>query len=153
MDPLGRHAKCLRGFIGCDLTVGEARVVPSSIREFTILGKMHSQSWLESLCSNQGGSIAVSLLLLAGTVSGLRALFRFCNGVYIYFIRPGKNLKRLGQWAVITGATDGIGKAYAFALAKKGTCKHLEFIEMRIGPLVSHIAIACIAYGSMTEPN
>ena len=82
---------------------------------------VHSHSWLDSVTSTQGGSIAVSLLLLAGTISGLRALFRFCNGIYIYFIRPGKNLKRLGQWAVITGATDGIGKAYAFALAKKGS--------------------------------
>lgn len=35
-------------------------------------------------------------------------------------MRPGKNLKKLGKWAVITGATDGIGKAYAKALAKKG---------------------------------
>jgi 17beta-estradiol 17-dehydrogenase / very-long-chain 3-oxoacyl-CoA reductase len=25
-----------------------------------------------------------------------------------------------GEWALVTGATDGIGKAYAFALAKKG---------------------------------
>ncbi|XP_058058613.1 very-long-chain 3-oxoacyl-CoA reductase [Anopheles bellator] len=30
------------------------------------------------------------------------------------------NLKKLGEWALITGATDGIGKAYAQALAKKG---------------------------------
>ena len=29
-------------------------------------------------------------------------------------------MKKLGKWAVITGATDGIGKAYAHALAKKG---------------------------------
>ena len=36
------------------------------------------------------------------------------------FLRPGKNLKKLGQWCVITGATDGIGKAYAMNLAKKG---------------------------------
>lgn len=36
------------------------------------------------------------------------------------FLRPGKNLRKYGKWAVITGATDGIGKAYAFALAKKG---------------------------------
>ncbi len=35
-------------------------------------------------------------------------------------MRPAKNLKRLGKWAVVTGATDGIGKAYALALAKKG---------------------------------
>eukprot|EP00978_Attheya_sp_CCMP212_P008624 scaffold20255_cov64-Attheya_sp.AAC.7 len=36
------------------------------------------------------------------------------------FLRPGKNLKKLGKWAVVTGATDGIGKSYALALAKKG---------------------------------
>jgi 17beta-estradiol 17-dehydrogenase / very-long-chain 3-oxoacyl-CoA reductase len=29
-------------------------------------------------------------------------------------------LKKFGKWAVITGATDGIGKAYSMALAKKG---------------------------------
>lgn len=36
------------------------------------------------------------------------------------FLRPGKNLKKLGKWAVVTGATDGIGKAYALALVQKG---------------------------------
>jgi 17beta-estradiol 17-dehydrogenase / very-long-chain 3-oxoacyl-CoA reductase len=36
------------------------------------------------------------------------------------FLRPSKNLKKLGKWAVITGATDGIGKAYAMNLARKG---------------------------------
>lgn len=39
---------------------------------------------------------------------------------YKTFLRPAKNLKKLGKWAVVTGATDGIGKAYALALAKKG---------------------------------
>jgi 17beta-estradiol 17-dehydrogenase / very-long-chain 3-oxoacyl-CoA reductase len=29
-------------------------------------------------------------------------------------------LKQFGKWAVVTGATDGIGKAYSIALAKKG---------------------------------
>ncbi|XP_058839442.1 very-long-chain 3-oxoacyl-CoA reductase-like [Topomyia yanbarensis] len=32
----------------------------------------------------------------------------------------GIKLKEMGQWALVTGATDGIGKAYAKALAKKG---------------------------------
>ena len=41
-------------------------------------------------------------------------------GVYNFFIRPGKNLKKFGSWAVVTGATDGIGKAFAFELASKG---------------------------------
>jgi len=39
---------------------------------------------------------------------------------YKWFLRPSKNLAKLGKWAVITGATDGIGKAYALQLAKKG---------------------------------
>nr|CAH7752437.1 unnamed protein product [Callosobruchus chinensis] len=30
------------------------------------------------------------------------------------------NLKQMGKWAVVTGASDGIGKAYAEHLAKKG---------------------------------
>ena len=42
------------------------------------------------------------------------------GAIYKTFLRPGKNLKKFGEWAVITGATDGIGKAYAKALAKKG---------------------------------
>jgi len=40
--------------------------------------------------------------------------------VHKQFIRSGKNLTKLGKYAIITGATDGIGKAYALALAKKG---------------------------------
>lgn len=40
--------------------------------------------------------------------------------LYKWFLRPSKNLAKLGKWAVITGATDGIGKAYALQLAKKG---------------------------------
>ena len=29
-------------------------------------------------------------------------------------------MTKFGKWAIVTGATDGIGKAYAKALAKKG---------------------------------
>mmetsp|Transcript_7412 Transcript_7412/g.12467 ORF Transcript_7412/g.12467 Transcript_7412/m.12467 type:complete len:323 (+) Transcript_7412:59-1027(+) len=48
-------------------------------------------------------------------------LWDFISGCYNHFIRPGKNIvKTFGQWAVVTGATDGIGKAMAFELAKKG---------------------------------
>jgi 17beta-estradiol 17-dehydrogenase / very-long-chain 3-oxoacyl-CoA reductase len=39
---------------------------------------------------------------------------------YRYFLRPAKQLTKLGKYAVVTGATDGIGKAYALALAKQG---------------------------------
>ena len=30
------------------------------------------------------------------------------------------NVKDLGEWALVTGSTDGIGKAYAMALAQRG---------------------------------
>ncbi|KAL5552706.1 hypothetical protein UlMin_040107 [Ulmus minor] len=36
------------------------------------------------------------------------------------FLRSPKNLKEYGSWALITGPTDGIGKALAFELASKG---------------------------------
>ncbi|XP_055616640.1 very-long-chain 3-oxoacyl-CoA reductase [Toxorhynchites rutilus septentrionalis] len=45
--------------------------------------------------------------------------------IYENFVGPkligsGIKLKEMGEWALVTGATDGIGKAYAKALAKKG---------------------------------
>ena len=43
------------------------------------------------------------------------------NNVATFFLGLGKmNLKKFGSWAVVTGCTDGIGKAYAELLAKKG---------------------------------
>uniref|UniRef100_A0A0D9XRP2 Very-long-chain 3-oxoacyl-CoA reductase n=1 Tax=Leersia perrieri TaxID=77586 RepID=A0A0D9XRP2_9ORYZ len=37
------------------------------------------------------------------------------------FLRPGKDLsRRHGEWAVVTGATDGIGRALAIELARRG---------------------------------
>jgi 17beta-estradiol 17-dehydrogenase / very-long-chain 3-oxoacyl-CoA reductase len=41
--------------------------------------------------------------------------------VYRRLLARPLNVKSCGgEWALVTGATDGIGKAYAFALAKKG---------------------------------
>lgn len=72
------------------------------------------------------------LLQVIGWTFILRAATALCRGIYVYFVRGPTNLSRLGQWAVITGATDGIGKAYAFALTKRGPPKpddHLSTIR------------------------
>ncbi len=37
-----------------------------------------------------------------------------------WLLHPPVDVMGLGKWALVTGATDGIGKAYAFALAQKG---------------------------------
>ncbi|XP_075510748.1 very-long-chain 3-oxoacyl-CoA reductase 1 [Primulina tabacum] len=60
------------------------------------------------------------LLVAIGSLHVLKRSLSFLNCFYIYFLRPGKNLKKYGSWAVVTGPTDGIGKAFAFQLARKG---------------------------------
>ena len=42
--------------------------------------------------------------------------------VYPFFVATPPDLHKLAgaKWAVVTGSTDGIGKAYAFELARKG---------------------------------
>ena len=46
------------------------------------------------------------------------------SGFLAYFLAPWgiykTNLKKYGQWAVITGASEGIGKGYALELARQG---------------------------------
>lgn len=63
---------------------------------------------------------ATEVLTVLGGLSLASFALKALGAIYKTFLRPGKNLKKFGEWAVITGATDGIGKAYAKALAKKG---------------------------------
>ncbi|XP_074659862.1 very-long-chain 3-oxoacyl-CoA reductase-like [Tubulanus polymorphus] len=58
------------------------------------------------------GYYSVKLLLKAFRIA---QLYLF-NGI----LGPAINLKKCGEWAVVTGATDGIGKAYAHELARIG---------------------------------
>ncbi|KAM7506557.1 hypothetical protein LguiA_017010 [Lonicera macranthoides] len=60
------------------------------------------------------------LLLGLGSLSLLKSFLSILKWVYVNFLRPPKNLKKYGSWALVTGPTDGIGKGFAFQLARKG---------------------------------
>lgn len=59
-------------------------------------------------------------LLALGSAAVLKLFLQFLRWVFAAFLRPPKNLRRYGAWAVVTGPTDGIGKGFAFELARKG---------------------------------
>ena len=61
----------------------------------------------------------IGVLFIGYTI--IKSSLRLWNNLSTFFLSSGSlNLKKYGSWAVVTGCTDGIGKAYAEALAKKG---------------------------------
>lgn len=63
------------------------------------------------------GAVSASYLLM-------RAVYTFVYNLWNYVLSsclvPSVDVKKFGEWALITGATDGIGLAYANHLALKG---------------------------------
>eukprot|EP01112_Ceratiomyxa_fruticulosa_P021745 TRINITY_DN776_c0_g1_i1.p1 TRINITY_DN776_c0_g1~~TRINITY_DN776_c0_g1_i1.p1 ORF type:complete len:319 (-),score=62.08 TRINITY_DN776_c0_g1_i1:155-1111(-) len=62
---------------------------------------------------------ASKVLLLIGIFFVARFLYTILEGIFVHFLRPAKNLRSYGEWAIVTGASDGIGEAYAHELARK----------------------------------
>ncbi|XP_042054032.1 very-long-chain 3-oxoacyl-CoA reductase-like protein At1g24470 [Salvia splendens] len=50
----------------------------------------------------------------------LKQLSSLVRWIFNLVVRPAKDLTSYGSWALVTGSTDGIGKAFAFKLAAKG---------------------------------
>ncbi|KAG8383262.1 hypothetical protein BUALT_Bualt05G0166100 [Buddleja alternifolia] len=63
----------------------------------------------------------IKFIAILGFIYLSKLLLNFFIWLWIMFFRPAKNLKReYGSWAMVTGSTDGIGRALAFELASKG---------------------------------
>ncbi|XP_044446537.1 very-long-chain 3-oxoacyl-CoA reductase-like protein At1g24470 [Triticum aestivum] len=87
-------------------------------------------------------------LLAIGLHAAFASAATFVMWLYRSFVRPGRDLgRRYGAWAVVTGATDGIGRGMALELARQGL--HLVLIGRnpvklsRVGDEVQKAAPSC----------
>lgn len=73
----------------------------------------------------QTQSVVVGALIAIGAVVVLLYCENTLSFVYSHFFRPAKNLKKkYGTWAVVTGATDGIGRyVYCSNSSSSRCCK------------------------------
>ncbi|KAL4783629.1 very-long-chain 3-oxoacyl-CoA reductase [Aspergillus varians] len=68
-------------------------------------------------------SVSASVLLTAGSWFVVSRVWTFVRVLANLFILPGKSLRSFGpkgSWAIVTGASDGLGKEYALQIARAG---------------------------------
>ena len=82
---------------------------------------MFSTMWLNGTVSSaqlwEEVAVAFGILFLCAAFQLSLSTLSF---LYVYFVRPPLNPRNYGTWAVVTGASEGIGRAYAELLASKG---------------------------------
>jgi len=106
----------------------------------------------------------VSLYTVCAEVGGLvivRLVVSLLWTVYRTVFRSGNNPRKYGEWAIVTGATDGIGKAISFELARKGcsvlllsrTAAKLEVTMQELKKAYPNVQVRTMAidFGNFTE--
>ncbi|OMO81515.1 Short-chain dehydrogenase/reductase SDR [Corchorus olitorius] len=99
------------------------------------------------------------LVSILGFISLFKHSISLLKWVFATFFRAPKNLKKYGSWALITGATDGIGKAFARQLARQGlnlilvsrNSDKLETVSSEIQAEVPNIKINIVAHDFSTD--
>ncbi|KAI0700868.1 hypothetical protein BC835DRAFT_1325178 [Cytidiella melzeri] len=79
---------------------------------------------LNALIASPASAYFKPLILAIGAFTLLKFAVKTAGVLLQTFVLPGQSLKKYGAgkgaWAVITGASEGIGREYALQLAKKG---------------------------------
>lgn len=85
---------------------------------------MSFTQFFNTYSDNQLVQIGLIFALLIGVLNLTIFLLKFGSLIYDLFLAPAVDFSKYGagngKWAVVTGASDGIGKEYALQLAKKG---------------------------------
>ncbi|KAJ1983250.1 hypothetical protein H4R33_004817 [Dimargaris cristalligena] len=82
------------------------------------------EAQVQQILSNPPLAIAAALALIVGAVSLGKTVLSLLTLIFDIFLNPGLPLSRFGagqgHWAIVTGATDGMGKCFAIELARRG---------------------------------
>ncbi|KAL8672218.1 MAG: hypothetical protein Q9168_003320 [Polycauliona sp. 1 TL-2023] len=111
------------------------------------------------------GEKATAFVILASTISGFvfitSKLYNLLRLIFSLFILPGKPLRSFGppsSYAIITGASDGLGKEYALQLSRtpfnllliSRTSAKLDTLASQIRDQNRHIKIKTLAFDFST---
>ncbi|KAF8002639.1 hypothetical protein HF325_003604 [Metschnikowia pulcherrima] len=104
---------------------------------------------INSITENKVGQAVLYTALLTGVYKLTTFTLSFGSLIADLFILPATNFRKYGaakndNWAVVTGASDGIGKEYAFPIGQKRTLLKLEALadEIKANSAVSTKVIA-----------
>ncbi|KAE9610341.1 hypothetical protein Lal_00006567 [Lupinus albus] len=108
-------------------------------------------------CNSSNGNYYLHLALVfiscVGLIVALKHFITISKWIFNTFFRSEKDfITSYGSWALVTGATDGIGKAFAYQLAQRGlnlvlisrSCQKLETVAGEIKGKHPHTKIKFI---------